>query len=268
MISVIIPVFNAEDTVARALRSVYNQSWQGKFEIIIINDGSTDRSEEVIKEFIASHPDLNFTYIRQDNLGVSAARNAGLRVAKGEYIALLDADDEWLPYKTEEQLKILGNSSLNIDFLAAQGSNKKILYPYRLNADNLAEITFRKLMLRNEAQTPSVIFKRKILDTIGFFDENQRHGEDINYWLRVSANHKMYIIGKKLVVAGGGKRTFGYFGLSADLNLMEKGFQKNLKEMLQSKRITYFEYLVYYVFYRLKYVFRILRSQTAKLRGR
>lgn len=268
MISVIIPVFNNKDTITRALTSVKDQTWQGEFEIIVINDGSTDRSEQAITHFINSHPELSIIYIQQDNLGVSAARNAGLKVAKGKYIALLDADDEWLLHKTEKQLKYLENPDLNIDFIAAQGSNKIILFPYKLNENNLAEITFRKLMLRNEAQTPTVIFRREILETTGCFDENLTHGEDLNYWLRISEKHKMYILGEKLVVAGGGKRTFGYSGLSADLKSMEKGFQKNLKDMLQSKRISHFEYFLYYIFYRLKYGVRILRSQTAKHRGR
>lgn len=78
----------------------------------------------------------------------------------------------------------------------------------------------------------------------------------------------MYILDEELVLAGGGKRTFGVSGLSANLPEMEKGFQKNLKEMLHVKRITRVEYFFYFVFYRIKFLIRLMRNKYLTLNGR
>ena len=89
-ISVVIPLYNKKDTIERALRSVFAQTYQPK-EIIVVNDGSTDGSEKIVKKI--DHPKVRL--INQENRGVSAARNRGIETAKCEWIAFLDADDEW-----------------------------------------------------------------------------------------------------------------------------------------------------------------------------
>ena len=268
MISVIIPVFNAEKSIEKTLASVKNQTWKGRFEIIMVNDGSTDGSVGVIENFKHKNPEMDITLVHQENLGVSSARNAAMKLAKGQFIALLDADDEWLPEKTARQMHFLTDSARNIDFLACARLNQPLLYPYRVGEKGLAEITFRKLMLRNEAPTPTVIFKVKVLQNTGFYIEDQRYAEDLNYWLRISENNSMFILNEGLVIAGDGKRSFGVSGLSANLSEMEKGFQQNLKQMLNSKRINQLEYVCYFVFYKFKYILRLIRNQYLKMLAR
>ena len=261
MISVIIPLFNAENTIIAALDSVKDQTFGTEnFEILVINDGSTDQSKIVVEKYIAENSELNIILIDQENKGVSAARNVGFKKSKGEYIALLDSDDVWLPTKTEKQLNIIYNSKDKIDLLASKRINQKILFPYKVEENDLAEITFRKLLFRNEAQPSTVLFKRKILENTGYFDDKQRYAEDVNYFLKISEKNKMYILNEELVNAGGGKRTFGVSGLSSNLIEMEKGFQKNLLEMLQLKRINQTEYILYFLFYKMKYILRKIRS--------
>lgn len=97
MISVVIPLYNKEHTIVNTLHSVLNQTFRD-FEVIIIDDGSTDRSLAVIHQ---NFTDSRIRIINQENRGVSAARNKGISVSKGEYIAFLDADDEWMPYYLE-----------------------------------------------------------------------------------------------------------------------------------------------------------------------
>lgn len=260
MISVIIPLYNAENTILAALNSIKAQTVDTReFEIIIINDGSTDGSKKAVESFIRENPALKIQFFEQANGGVSKARNTGLRAATGEFIALLDSDDEWLPEKTEKQLKLLTDKNLDIDFLATRRNNSKILPPYQVK-NNLAEITFNKLLLRNEAQPSTVIFKRKILEETGFFNEDQRYAEDLNYWMKISIHHKMYILDESLLIADGGKRTFGVSGLSANLSEMEKGFQKNLREMYLLKNINLFQYLLLKVFYKGKYLLLLTRT--------
>lgn len=260
MISVIIPMYNADKTVINALNSIKAQTVGIKeFEIIIINDGSTDSSKEVVENFVKENPEMNIRLLEQSNGGVANARNKGLKIAKGDYIALLDADDEWLPSKTEKQLKYLENKNLAIDFLATRRNNNKILLPYRVK-NHLAEITFNKLLLRNEAQPSTVLFKRKVLENTGYFNDNQRYAEDLNYWMKISKHNKMYILDESLLIADGGRRTFGVSGLSANLSLMEKGFQQNLKEMYTLKNINLGQYILLKFFYKAKYLLLLIRT--------
>ena len=267
-ISVIIPMYNAENTVMKALDSVRLQKGDFVFEIIVVNDGSTDASRNVVENYRKQNPQMNIILLDQPNSGVSKARNAAMEVSGREYIALLDSDDEWLPEKTERQMPYLVNNEENIDFISSRRRNHKIQFPYVVGRNSFAEITFRKIMLRNEAQPSTVIFKRKILENTGFFDPNQRYAEDINYWLRISKNNRMYILDEELVLAGNGKRTFGVSGLSAKLPEMEKGFQKNLREMLSNDRITRIEYFLYFIYFRIKFVIRVARSKYLSLQGR
>lgn len=268
-ISVIIPMYNAEKTVVQALDSIrLQQDGDYSFEVIVVNDGSTDASKDVVEQYRDKNPQMNITLLNQPNSGVSKARNTAMQIATGEYIALLDADDVWLPNKTLRQLPFLFCQENNVDFISCRRKNHRILFPYKVKENQLAEITFRKVMLRNEAQPSTVIFKKKVLLNTGFFDFRQRYAEDINFWLRISLKNKMYILDEELVLAGGGKRTFGVSGLSANLPEMEKGFQKNLKEMLHVKRITRVEYFFYFVFYRIKFLIRLMRNKYLTLNGR
>ncbi|WP_183148119.1 glycosyltransferase family 2 protein [Chryseobacterium nematophagum] len=260
MISVIIPIFNAEKTIIRTLDSVKAQTiGVDIFEIIIINDGSTDESKNIIEKYIIENSTMTIQLINQSNKGVSYARNKGLKIAKGDYIALLDADDEWLPKKIEKQLTYFQDINVPIDFLATRRNNNKILFPYCV-INHLAEITFKKLLIRNETQPSTVIFKRKVLENTGYFNPDQRYAEDLNYWMKVSKNNKMYILDESLVIADGGKRTFGASGLSANLSAMEQGFQRNLKEMYRVKRINFIQYILLMLFYKAKYIVLLIRT--------
>ena len=260
MISVIIPVYNAEKSIEKSLISIKNQTWEGVFEIILVNDGSSDRSKTIIENYQQNHQDQNIILINQENSGVSKARNAAMKIAQGDYIALLDSDDEWLPEKTEKQMKFLENQ--NIDFITSLWNNENITFPYKLHPPNkLVKITLKKLLFKITGQTSTAIFKRKIFENTGFFDENQNYSEDANYWMRISEKNQMYILPEKLVIAGNGKKSFGFSGLSANLKEMEKGIQKNIWEMYQTKRINFPEYLFYFVISKLKFAIRPLRAK-------
>lgn len=262
MISVIIPIYNAEKTIAKALDSVKNQSWDGEFEIIAVNDGSTDRSQEIIEKYRQENPGIDIKLINQENGGVSKARNAALEIAKGDYIALLDADDEWLREKTDRQMKVLLNPQTNADFVTSLWNSEKVFFPYVIDPQSrLVDITLKKLLIKITGQTSTAIFKRKILENTGYFDGNQRYAEDANFWMRISKQNKMYLIPERLVYAGDGKKAFGFSGLSANLKEMEMGIQKNIREMYQTQRINFPEYLFYFVFSKLKYFIRPFRAK-------
>lgn len=261
MISVIIPMYNAEKTILSALESVKNQQGNYLFEILVINDGSTDNGETLVRNFQKENPELKIELINQKNGGVSVARNTGLKNSKGSYIAFLDSDDVWLPNKTERQLKFLINEKYNVDFITSLRNGEKIWFPYSIDKNNLARITLCKLLFRIDGQTSTAIFKRKIVDNTGLFDENQKYSEDANYWMKISKNNNMYILAEDLVFTGAGKKSFGEAGLSANLQEMEKGIQKNIKEMYATKRINFMQYFFFFIFSKLKFVVRIFKNK-------
>lgn len=190
MISVIIPLYNKEDGIANALRSVLAQTYQD-FEIVVVDDGSTDGSVAVVETF----DDPRIRLIRQANAGVSAARNRGIEEAKGEYVAFLDADDEWMPGFLAEIV------TLQKEFpeCKAQATN------YVFNSCGVKSPTIlRKLpfkgergILTNYFEVAScshppvcsicVCIERTLLQEIGGFPVGIKSGEDLLTWARIAA---------------------------------------------------------------------------------
>ena len=127
-ISVIIPMYNSERTIEKALDSVVRQTYLAYYQIVVVDDGSSDRSAELVERYAEAHPSADIRLIRQSNGGVSSARNAGMRAATGQWIALLDSDDQWLPDKTKIQMDILSRHP-QIDLLGSNvtGAKTRIL---------------------------------------------------------------------------------------------------------------------------------------------
>lgn len=199
-VSVIIPVYGAEKYVAATIRSVLAQTYEN-FEVIIVDDGSPDQSIEICQQF--SDPRLKI--IRQENRGLPGARNTGIRHAQGDYIALLDADDLWLPTKLEKHVNHL-NSSPNVGisfsysaFIDEMGN------PTGLNQmpRKLRDIAPAYVLCRNPVGNGSAaVIRREVLEDIKFqddlhgtvedfyFDERLRHPKadatDVEFWLRTS----------------------------------------------------------------------------------
>jgi glycosyltransferase involved in cell wall biosynthesis len=122
LVSVIIPCYNVENYITTCLTSVANQTYSD-LEVMCVDDGSTDSTKLKIQEFITANPDFNIQLISQENKGAPAARNNGIRNAKGSYIQFLDADDQLLPEKIEKQLK-LAETNYYPDLIV--GSHKKV----------------------------------------------------------------------------------------------------------------------------------------------
>lgn len=177
-ISVIIPIYNAEEYLHRCLDSLINQSYTN-FEVLLVNDGSIDHSEDICKEF--QQKDSRFKLLNKSNGGVSSARNIGLKYAKGEWIYFLDADD-WLELNAfEKLLSEIGNSDYIrhsfSDFIDQQ-TNKKIphqLSPAQNKKTYLQQIVSRKTVLG----VCGGLYKREFTKDLTF-DENISCGED---WL-------------------------------------------------------------------------------------
>lgn len=261
MISVIIPMYNSSKTIERALKSVVKQDFEGQIEVIVVNDGSSDNSVEVVERFEIEKNNIKINLISQINGGVSKARNSGLKIAKGDYIAFLDSDDAWLPNKLSLQVKIF-EENLNVDFL---GTAFEGFYFNNRDEGELINIRFKKLIFKNYFQPSTVLMKKRIVDEIGLFDESQKYAEEGNFFFRVSQKFNCFFFNRKLIVYGDGKMGFGESGLSANLKEMEKGELKNLKYAFKNKWINGLTYIVAVIFSVCKYVRRIVIVRLKKI---
>lgn len=256
-ISVVIPLYNAENTIIECVSSVLDQTYNKNIEIIIVNDGSTDNSNKILKEFIRKNNIKNILIIEKENGGVSSARNVGLKKSTGDFIALLDSDDIWLPKKLEKQVKIL-KSNTEIDFLGCNRNNEKTKI-WRKEIKELTRIKLNDLLIKMLPQTSTAIFKKEILNDVGFYDETQSHGEDGNYWFRMICEGKVfYMMPESLVITGGGKYHYGESGLSADLSKMYNGEIKNYILLYNMKYIKTSKYMFIRLYSFLKYLRRIV----------
>lgn len=258
-ISVIIPVYNREDTIIDALNSIKNQTALKEIiQIIVVDDGSTDKSIEIVEKYRNDNPNLPIELFKQSNGGASVARNTGLKNAKGEWIAFLDSDDEWLPNKIERQLEIT-NEVPEIDFLGT-GCDDIPLSILGRKINKLYKANINDLLLKCFPCTPTILMKKNIFDQIGGFDERWRYAEDGEYFTRICLSFNYYYLPESLVITGHGKRSFGESGLSSNLKAMYEGNVNIIKRMKEKHNISNSFYLFLRVFYYLKYIRRIVIS--------
>ncbi|ELV7524842.1 glycosyltransferase family 2 protein [Flavobacterium psychrophilum] len=256
-ISVVIPMYNSQETILQALGSILVQDFL-PFEIIVINDGSSDGSEDIVSDFINAHPDLNIKLVSKVNEGVSKARNDAMKMASGDWIAFLDSDDIWLPQKLSSQIKVIQNNH-HISFIGCTRNNEKITKFLWYTFSKITLITPKMLLLKNFFATPTVLFQKNIIDTVGYFDENQNHCEDANYWIRIaSSGYDCFLLNESLVVTGGNKPHFGHIGLSSNLKQMAIGDRLNVILGYRLSVINVFGFFFLYFFSWLKYFRRIV----------
>ena len=185
-ISVVIPLYNKEAEVERALRSVLEQSL-AVGEIIVVNDGSTDASEGVVREIIARHPEANIRLISEENRGVSAARNKGISEAKGEYVALLDADDWWLSNYIAEVCRLMEYypdcDAYSTAFDVVNGTtHTRAFVP---TTEGYIDPANEALMGRYPIIPSTATLRRSTVLGCGGFPEGMRIGEDQWLWVKM-----------------------------------------------------------------------------------
>lgn len=197
-VSVILPTYNRAHLIDRAIRSVLNQTYQD-FELIVVDDCSTDNTKEVVKSF----KDERITYIKHEkNKGAAAARNTGIKAAKGEYIAFQDSDDDWFPEKLKKQMKVfeMAQSEVGIvytGFWRIEGNKKTYIPSYRVSQK---EGNIHKQLLKgNFVTTQSVVIRKKYFEKLGMFDENLPRLQDWELFIRVSKYYKFKCIDEPLL---------------------------------------------------------------------
>lgn len=191
LVSVIIPTYNSAPYISEAIDSVLGQSYSD-YEIIVIDDGSTDNTGELLNNY--SH-NPKVSVIRLDvNSGVSAARNAGLNIARGDIIALLDADDIWLPEKLNKQVQALKEAPES-GWIYCNGSvvdqNLKKMYFFTERWNQTGGMIYADILLKSLCvPVSSVIIKREVFDHCGFFDPELKAVEDLDLFLRIARKYK------------------------------------------------------------------------------
>jgi glycosyltransferase involved in cell wall biosynthesis len=185
LVSVIIPAYNQGQFVRSSVECALAQTYHPA-EVIVINDGSTDDTERRLEPFLT-----RITYISQSNAGLSAARNAGIRQANGEWIALLDADDLWHPQKLEMQLKAVQNRW----DVALVGSPSARAMPDVLPTNpNAKYLTVRDFLVSARMGPSSALIRRRCLESVGLFDESLQSVEDRDMWLRIAAQFPCVLV--------------------------------------------------------------------------
>ena len=188
MVSVIIPVYNNEKYLKQAICSVLNQTCKD-LEIIVVDDGSTDNSSKIAREF------KQVKYLRQDNSGPSSARNKGMAVSKGDYIAFLDSDDLYEAHKIETQVRVfeqhMDADIVYNDCIVADKNLKQINTIrsegiYENEKDFLCMLLFRQII----PIPPSIMLRRRCFEEGCLYNEGYKHAEDYEYIIRLAQRYK------------------------------------------------------------------------------
>ena len=198
-ISVVIPTFNRIRLVARAIDSVLKQSLN-PYEIIVVDDGSDDGTSEMIQNKYKS-----IKLIQQQNNGVSAARNKGIEHAKGDWIGLLDSDDEWTEKKLENQAdRLIKTPEYDFCHTNEIWIRNGVRVNQRKKHEKYGGYIFDKCLDICRISPSSVLFRKNILDHIGWFDSQLPVCEDYDLWLRITAEYRILFIDDPLIIKYGG----------------------------------------------------------------
>ncbi|HKJ45206.1 MAG TPA: glycosyltransferase family A protein [Balneolales bacterium] len=245
-VSIVIPTYNRKSLLSRALVSVLNQTAQPA-EIIVVDDGSKDGTEQMIRDDFP-----NVRYCHQTNHGVSAARNKGIGLSNGSWIAFLDSDDEWKPQKLEKQITALRDSSVdkichtnevwirNGKFVNQKKKHKKY-----------GGYIYKKCLPLCRISPSAVMIHRSVFDDIGLFDESLPACEDYDLWLRICSKYPVLYLNEKLIIKHGGhsdqlSRAFwgmDRFRIKALENILNSGILSNeqaqatIKELLKKMKM-------------------------------
>jgi cellulose synthase/poly-beta-1,6-N-acetylglucosamine synthase-like glycosyltransferase len=196
-VAVVLPCYNAEPHLQRALDSVFVQTYPD-FHVYAVDDGSTDRTAKILES--NAH---RCSFLSQPNAGPAAARNRAIRMSDSPFLAFLDADDEWMPHKLEHQIALLKHDStlgmVCSGCLPVEARSENRANPIA-NSTPLSGRLFQNLVLNCFVFTPTVVVRRRCLEQVGLFDESLPVCEDFNLWLRIAARWQVAFMPVPLAV--------------------------------------------------------------------
>ncbi len=204
LVSVIVPTYNRAQLLPKAIDSILGQTYS-KIELIIVDDGSTDGTEQILQNY-----GERIRVLRQENAGPAIARNRGIRAAKGDIVAFLDSDDLWLPTKLQRQMELLESAGpdvvcclCNCSVVYANGKRSNTFTIADMAPDlqegiwsNPVEVLLNRFVLFNQ----SIAIRRDVLERVGYFDESLRFGEDYDLPFRLALEGPWALLSEELVV--------------------------------------------------------------------
>lgn len=256
LVSVVIPVYNSEQTIEKTLDSVINQTYKD-IEVILIDDGSTDASNDIMKRYIENNKNHKIKLITKENGGVSSSRNMGIDNSKGEYISFLDSDDIWLPKKIETQIQIFLENKY-IDCLGTTMNGQKFSRMFGIKFCRLTKVTPKMMLLKNFLCIQTTMTKRKVILDIGYFYVDQDN-EDSNIIIRIANKYNCYLLNESFV-----SYIPNLSGVSSRMWEMEKGELKNIEMAIKMKIIKPVEYPFFAGFSLLKFSRRVIVNKLKK----
>ena len=229
--SVIVPTFNRGSFIKTCVDSVMEQTFDD-FELIVVDDGSTDETGQ----YISKYSDERLTYVNQENQGVACARNKGLSLSKGRFIAFLDSDDHWVPEKLQIVSEYINKfPDIHIfhteeiwyregKFLAQKKKHKKPTGSVYKNALPLCCISIS-----------TAVIKKEVFANVGAFDEEMEACEDYDFWLRATNKYEVKLVPENLTIKDGGRPD----QLSSSVWGLDRFRIRSLEKMLTSGSLDY-----------------------------
>lgn len=200
-VSIIIPAYNSALFIKRALDSVLGQTW-GDWELLVIDDCSTDGTADIVASYAQKDARIRLLHTEKNSGAPALPKNIGVENARGEYVAFLDHDDEWLPTKLEKQLQVFADSKDERLGLVSCGANLINNKGKRFSVYNpaLTKVGFPEILLRNPVYSnSSVLMKKEVIENVGERDVKMKYSEDWDMWIRVCENnYNMYFIDEPL----------------------------------------------------------------------
>jgi glycosyltransferase involved in cell wall biosynthesis len=240
LVSVIIPTYKRAHILPRAIKSVLNQTYSD-LELIIVDDGSRDNTSAVVSGI----KDKRIRYVElSENKGLSVARNSGLRVSQGKFVAFLDDDDEWIPDKLESSLEVFRkNKDTNIGLVYTNGylvkkDKKNIFFKDSRHSSIVYTDTQRhQNIFPTSISSPLLQFcmlpRNTVLKT-GFFDECMRNWEDVDYFVRVALVFDVYFLNIPLAIIHEQDQHLGM--VNADVMKSREYFFKKHRDKMSKDR--------------------------------
>lgn len=230
LVTVVITCYNYASYIEGCINSILDQRYKD-FEIVVVNDGSTDNTDEVISGFL-SNPRIK--YIKQSNAGQANAKNTGIKHSEGKYIAFLDADDLWDETKLEKQIPLFENPRVGVVFSKARyiDENGNEL-EFELSGEYLIPRSGRVsnyLIFDNFVPFSSSVVRRECFEKVGFFDESLKMGIDWDLWLRISVYYEFDFVDEPLLIYRIGHSGQMSKNLEVRLQCSDKIMERFIKE--------------------------------------
>jgi len=206
MISVIIPTFNRAEFLKEAIQSVLDQDYflgsekKRLFEVIVVDDGSTDKTGEDVHSY-----ESDILYVYQENRGVSAARNTGLRFAQGDFIAFLDSDDLWKRDKIRVQMSLMNTlSRAMMCYTEETWIRHGVFVNPKKRHQKYSGWIFERVLPLCLISLSSALFRREVFEKIGTFDEDFPVCEDYDFGIRLTHRYPVHFLTRPLIIKRGG----------------------------------------------------------------